>query len=174
MRQHRVVTAPLLTLLVAALAMQPAPARAAGHLAARVDGSFGNGAGAGTFEGTLMLSGFERRGDRLVAVGTLDGTLSDAAGKQLGEIEDRAVAAVVELGSLTASCERATLKVRLDDVDAGGVRVQPQPVEIEIPVTAVPGQRLRDPLCELGKAATPSADLGALAKQLDGVLAALE
>ncbi len=173
MRLHRVLASALLTLLVAALAVLPVPARGAGNLAVRVGGSFTDGAGEGVFEGTLAVEKFERRGNRLVAVGTLDGTVTDATGKQLGEIEDRAVTAVVD-GSVTASCERAALDVRLEDVDVAGARAHLQPVEIEIAANAVPNHRLDAPLCELGKVVGPSADLGAVAKQLDVVLTALE
>jgi hypothetical protein len=171
MRLHRLFASALLTLLVAAVAV--APARAAGNLAVRVDGSFTDGAGEGVFEGTLSVAKFERRGDRLVAVGSLDGTVADATGKQLGEIEDRAVTAVVD-GSVAASCERAALEVRLEDADVAGVRLHLQPVEIEIAANAVPGHRLDAPLCELGKVVGPSADLGAVATQLGVVLTALE
>lgn len=182
MAPHRTLASTLLAPLVAALAVLPAPALAAGNLAARVDGSFTDGAGEGAFEGTLTLAGFERRGDHLLAKGTLDGAAVDAAGKQLGEVEDLAVAATVDLGSVTASCERAALEVRLDDVDAAGVRVHLQPVEIEIAANAVPRGRLQGPLCELGKVVgevagevvRPGADLAAVATRLDGVLAALE
>lgn len=173
MKLHRALGSALLALLVAALAVLPAPARAAGNLAVRVDGSFTDGAGEGVFEGTLSVAKFERRGDRLVAAGTLDGTAADATGKQLGEVEDRAVTAIVD-GSVAASCERAALQVRLDDLDVAGARVHLQPVEIEIAANAVPGHRLDAPLCELGKVVGPSADLAAVAKQLDVVLTALE
>ena len=75
---------------------------------------------------------------------------------------------------MTASCERAALDVRLEDLDVAGVRAHLQPVEIEIAASAVPGHRLDAPLCELGKVVGPSADLAAVARQLDLVLTALE
>ena len=53
------------------------------------------------------------------------------------------------------------------------MRAHLQPVEIEIAANAVPGNRLGAPLCELGKVVGAS-DLGAVAKQLDVVLTALE
>jgi hypothetical protein len=159
---------------LAALVLTPAPVRAAGNLAARVDGSFTDAAGEGVFEGTLTLSGFERRGDRLVALGTLDGTFADATGKQLGDLDGRALVLAVDAASLAASCERCTLKLRLEDVEGAGVRAHLQPVEVEIGAGAAPDHRLEAPLCELAKLVGPSADLGAVAQGLDRVLAALE
>jgi hypothetical protein len=44
-----------------------------------VSGSFSDGSG-GTFSGTLDINRFEARRGALVAVGTIDGTLTDAAG----------------------------------------------------------------------------------------------
>jgi hypothetical protein len=168
------VTSALLALLVAG-AFGTADARGAGgNLAARVDGSFDDKSGAGTFEGTVTLSGFERRGERLFAIGSLDGGFTDAAGKQVAEVEDRPVAAPVDVGSLAASCERAELLVPLDDVEAGGVRARLQPVRVEIGAAAAPKHRLDAPLCELGKVVGPSADLAAVAQGLDRVLAALK
>jgi len=168
MRLHRAFP---LVLLVAAL-LAPAPA-SANHFAVRVDGSFTDAAGEGTFEGTLSLSRFERHGDRLVVVGSLDGRLTDATGKQLGEVEDRGVTATVDLGSLAASCERTSLRVGLEDLDAAGVRAHLQPAEVEIAANAVPGGGLQAPLCALAEAVRPSADLGAVAQRLEAVLAAL-
>jgi hypothetical protein len=166
----------LVLLLGAGLAaIGPTPARGGGgNLAARVDGSFSDAAGEGTFEGTLTLSGFERRDDGLVAVGTLDGAFTDGAGKVLGEVEDRAVALAVDPSTLVASCESAKLTIPLGDLDGAGVASHLQPVEVEIGATAVPGHRLDAPLCDLAAAAGSGADTGALAAQLDRVLAALE
>jgi len=173
MKRHPFIPA-LLALLVAG-SFGIASARAAGgNLAARVDGSFGDGTSAGIFEGTLTLSGFERRGDSLFAVGSLDGSFTDGAGKQIAEVEGRPVAVPVDAGSLAASCERAVLVVPLDEVEGGGVRARLQPVRVEIDAAAAPKHRLDAPLCELAKVVGPSADLAAVAQGLDRVLAALE
>ncbi|HEV8241736.1 MAG TPA: hypothetical protein VGS57_20405 [Thermoanaerobaculia bacterium] len=175
MRSHRVVASTFaMSFALGALVLTAAPSRAAGNLAARVDGSFSDAAGEGTFEGTLTLTGFEQRGDGLVANGTLDGSFTDGAGKKLGELDDRALTLPVERASLTASCESASLTLRLDDVDGAGVRAHLQPVEVEINAGAVPKGRLGEPLCELGKLVKGSGDAGAVAQGLDRVLAALE
>ena len=174
MTSHRVLASAICSFALTALVLTAAPAQAAGNLAARVDGSFTDAAGEGVFEGTLMLSRFERRGDGLVAVGTLDGSFTDGAGKPLGELDARELTLPVERASLAASCDRATLTLRLADVDGAGVSAHLQPVEVEIGARAAPNHRLDGPLCDLGKLVGGSADLGAVAQGLDRVLAALE
>lgn len=175
MSSHRVFASAFATFFAfAALVLTAAPAHAAGNLAARVDGSFSDAAGEGVFEGTLTLTGFEQRGDGLVALGTLDGSFTDGAGKKLGDLDSRALTLPVEGASLSASCERASMTLRLDDVDGAGVRAHLQPVEVEIDASAVPKGRLQEPLCDLGKLVKGSAGAGAVAQGLDRVLAALE
>jgi hypothetical protein len=174
MSSHRVFASAFISFALAALVLTSAPAQAAGNLAARVDGSFTDPAGEGSFEGTLTLTGFTRRGDGLVAQGTLDGTFTDGAGKRLGELEERALTLPVDRASLAASCEKASLTLRLEDVDGAGVSAHLQPVEVEIGAGAAPDHRLEVPLCDLGKLMGGSADLGAVAQGLDRVLAALE
>jgi hypothetical protein len=172
---HRLLASAFASLFaLVALVLTPAPAGAAGNLAARVDGSFTDAAGEGVFEGTLTLSRFEHRGDRLVAIGTLDGSFTDGAGKGLGELDGRELVLPVEASSLAASCERCALTLRLEDVDGAGVRAHLQPVEVEIGAGAAPKNRLAVPLCDLAKMVGPSADLGVVAQGLDRVLAALE
>jgi len=174
MRFHRVFVSFLCSFALAALFLTSAAARAAGNLAARVDGSFTDAAGEGAFEGTLTLSSFELRGEQLVAHATLDGNFTDGAGKRLGELEDRELTLPVDRASVAASCEKATLTLRLDDVEGGGVRAHLQPVEVEIGAGAAPDHKLDVPLCDLGKVVGGSGGLGAVAQGLDRVLAALE
>jgi hypothetical protein len=174
MSSQRVLASALGSFALAALLLTPAPAKAAGNLATRVDGSFTDAAGEGSFEGTLTLTGFTRRGDGLLAQGTLDGTFTDGAGKRLGELDSRDLTAAVDRASLAASCDKASLTLRLEDLDGGGVRAHLQPVEVEIAAGAAPDHRLEVPLCDLGKLMGGAADSGALAQGLDRVLAALE
>jgi hypothetical protein len=165
--------AAALALPLAAVLAAPAVA-SHGNFAARVDGSFTDAAGEGSFDGTLTLARFERRGDALVAVGTLDGTFTDATGKQLGELADREVALTLPLAALRASCKQATMTLRPTDAEAAGLRAHLRPVEVEIAASAAPGHRLDAPLCELAGALEGEVDAGVVAERLDRVLAALE
>lgn len=163
----------LLTTGMAALAPRPALA-GGGNLAARVDGSFTDAAGDGSFEGTLTVAGFARQGDHLVARGTLDGTFTDGAGKTLVELTDRPLELAVDAAALSASCQLAKLVLTAPELEASGVTATLQPVEVEIGANAVPAKRLEGPLCDLAKALGSAGDLDAVAQQLDRVLAALE
>ena len=175
MSSHRIFASAFVSLFaLVPLVLTASSARAAGNLAARVDGSFSDAAGEGVFEGSLTLTGFEQRGDGLVALGTLDGSFTDGAGKKLGDLDDRALTLPIEGASLAASCERASMTLRLEDVDVAGVRAHLQPVEVEIDAGAVPKGRLQEPLCDLGKLVKGSAGAGAVAQGLGRVLAALE
>src|SRR5438105_1958803 len=53
-----------------------------------VSGTFDDGNGPGTFSGTLDISRFDGRAGALVAVGTIDGTLTNALGIT-STVEDR-------------------------------------------------------------------------------------
>jgi hypothetical protein len=64
--------------------------------------------------------------------------------------------------------------VRLDDVTGAGVTAKLQPVEVEVGASAAAGHGLDGPLCDLAKALEGKAGAGAVAEQLDRVLAALE
>ena len=139
MKSHRVlVSACTGFFALGAIFLTSTPALSAGNLAARVDGSFTDAAGEGVFEGTLAFSGFERRGERLVAHGTLDGTFTDGAGKKLGDLDGRDLTLAIDPSSVAASCERASLTLRLEDVDGAGVRAHLQPVEVEIGAGGAP------------------------------------
>ena len=161
---------PMLTLATGLLVGGAvAPAQAA--LMTRVDGSFGSG---GTFDGAVTLQGFQAQGDRLVAVGTLDGELTDAAGESLGEVRDQPVRLAVNPGSLAASCEQLSARLGPTSVQARSQSVELGAVELEIGARASRGSRLRELLCGVGEKLGRGAAASALASDLDQVLAALE
>src|SRR5213082_910975 len=60
-----------------------------------VSGKFDDGNGPGTFSGTLDISRFDGRAGALVAVGTIDGTLTNALGIT-NTVADRPVSLPVE------------------------------------------------------------------------------
>jgi hypothetical protein len=137
---------------------------------ARVDGSFGSG---GQFDGAVTLRTFDVSGGRLVAVGTVDGTLTDAAGEEVGELRDEAVRLPLQAGSLAASCDVMSARLGPVTVTAAGQRVEIAPVELEIAARASRGEGLREQLCDLAKRVADGEAPAALARALDRVLAAL-
>jgi hypothetical protein len=164
----------LLALTCGLLLLAPAGASAKGNLTSRCDGGFTNAAGDGTFEGSLTFERFERRGDHLVALASLDGAFTDGTGKELGDLPEHSVVLAVDRDSLAASCQRVKMTLRPDDAEGAGVRAKLRPVQLEIAATASPQHKLDGPLCDLAKSVGPRADLDVVAQQLDRVLAALE
>src|SRR5436189_5885538 len=67
-----------------------------------VSGTFDDGNGPGTFSGTLDISRFDGRAGALVAVGTIDGTLTNALGIT-NTVADRPVILPVEYVSVSSS-----------------------------------------------------------------------
>jgi hypothetical protein len=155
-------------LLAGALAV-PAAAQS-GNLMTRVDGSFGNG---GTFDGAVTLQRFETDGDRLLAVGSLDGTLTDAAGESLGEVRSQPVRLPVDRASLKATCDLVSARLGPLGVEAAGQRVELATVELEIAARASRAPRLRELLCRLAERLAAGEAPQALAGDLDRILAAL-
>ncbi|HEV8631186.1 MAG TPA: hypothetical protein VGV61_12785 [Thermoanaerobaculia bacterium] len=182
--RDRIAARVVLTLLLGAVAMpvsvaaKSAAGKSAGdqggNLATRVEGSFDNPAGAGSFDGTLTLNGFARRGDRIGAAATLEGTFTDGAGKELGDLPEQAVTISLDPAAVSATCQRAKLTLDAGAVDGAGVHARLQPVELEIDANTVPGHKLDGLLCELAKLVQPAPDAGAVAQQLDRILDALE
>jgi hypothetical protein len=166
--------ASLLLVTAGASLLAPPPAYGgAGNLAARVEGSYQAASGEGRFEGTLAVAAFAREGDRLVARGTVDGTFTDAAGKEVAEATDRAIVLEVDAARLSASCQVVKSVLTPPDLEVSGLKAKLEPVEVEIGANAVPAGRLEGPLCDLAKT-VGGGDLDAVAQQLDRVLAALE
>ena len=158
----------LATGLLVGLAAAPAAAQAG--LMTRVDGSFGGG----TFDGAVTLQGFAAQGDRLVAVGILDGQLTDAAGASLGEVRDQPVRLALAPGSLSASCELLSARLGPTAVELQSQRVEIAAVELEIGARASRGAQLREALCGVGEKLAGGAAPRALAGDLDRVIAALD
>ena len=155
--------------LAASLGLAGSAAAAQGNLSSRVDGTVTSGQG--TFDGSLVVARFEVRGDRLVAIGTLDGTVTGADGKA-SEMPERDVVLSVQRESLAATCEQARVRLQGAPVEAAGTQVELQPVELEI--GAGRNARLRESLCELSRLLANAADPGVVGKQLGTVLSALE
>src|SRR2546423_9100387 len=72
-----------------------------------VSGTFNDGNGPGTFSGTLDITRFEGRGGTLVAVGTIDGTLTNALGVT-SSIADRSVSLPVSVSLSATNANVAT------------------------------------------------------------------
>jgi hypothetical protein len=156
--------------LLLALALAAAlPLAAHADVTTRVDGS---APGSATFEGSVTLTGFAAEGDRVVAVGTLSGTLEDGAGEPLAEADGQPLRLAVERGALRASCDLLTARLQAGEVQVGGQGVRLEAIELEIPARAG-GAPLRETLCRLAEMLRGQPDAGSLAASLDAALRAL-
>ena len=160
----RHIFALLLALLIAALA-----GTAHADVTSRVDGS---GPDAATFEGSVTLTGFTAQGDRVVAVGTLSGTLADAAGETVGEADGVPLRLALDRGSLRATCDLLAARLGPSEAQVGGRAVRLEAIELEVPARAG-GAPLRDLLCRLAEALNGQPSAGSLAESLDAALRAL-
>jgi hypothetical protein len=162
----------LVVALLAALGSATAHAARRGNLSTRVEGTVVGGPGS-FGGGSLVVSSFELRDGKLVALGSLDGTIRGADGKSI-DMAERDVVLTVDRATLAATCDQAKLRLLPIEVAEGGVRVRLEPIELEIAAANATGPRLRDSLCELSRLLTTSANDGAVNKQLGIVLDGLE
>jgi hypothetical protein len=142
-----------------------------GNLATRVEGTVTSGPG--SFDGSLVVGAIELGDGKLVARGSLDGTVTGADGKA-HEMAPRDVTLALDRAALAATCDQAHVRLQGTEIEGGGARVRLQPVELEIAARASATGKLHDALCELSRLLANQAADAALAKQLGVVLDALQ
>jgi hypothetical protein len=152
-----------------ALALAALPPAAHADLTSRVDGS---APGSATFEGSVTLTAFAADGDRVVARGTLSGTLEDAAGEPVAEADGQPLRLAVDRGSLRASCDLLAARLQAGEVQVGGRAVRLEAIELEVPARAG-GAPLREILCGLAEALRGQPSAASLAASLDAALRTL-
>ena len=155
--------------LALALALAALPLAAHADVTTRVDGS---APGSATFEGTVTLTGFAADGDRVVATGTLSGTLEDGAGEPIAEIDGQPLRLAVDRAALRATCDLLTARLQAGEVQVGGQGVRLEAIELEVPARAG-GAPLRETLCRLAEMLRGQAAAGSVAESLDAALRAL-
>ena len=155
--------------LALALALAALPLAAHADVTTRVDGS---APGSATFEGSVTLTGFAADGDRVVATGTLSGTLEDGAGERIAETDGQPLRLAVDRGALRATCDLLTARLQAGEVQVGGQGVRLEAIELEVPARAG-GAPLRETLCRLAEMLRGQAAAGSVAESLDAALRAL-
>jgi hypothetical protein len=132
----------------------------------------GTTSAAGTaFSGTLNIQRFARQNGSLVAIGTVVGTLTDAAGVVTNVVQ--AVAVPVNTDATTASCEILHLVLGPLDLNLLGLTVHLDQVVLDI--TAVPGagNLLGNLLCAIAGLLNGTSPLTGLVTLLNNLLGAL-
>ena len=103
----------------------------------------------GTFKGVLNVTSFAVQNNSLVALGTLNGTVRNSAGKVIGTVH-QAVSVPVNL--VDPSCTILTLVLGPIHLDLLGLVIDTN--QITVTITAQPGTLLGGLLCQLAGATT--------------------
>lgn len=165
----------LVTLAVALFAgaiAAPANAEPRTDYAVTVDNVVGDVVGGGDFAGEFVITDIVRQGGQVLAVGTLTGTLTDAAGGVVGTV-DQALQLPVDLAQTAAgsSCEILHLVLGPLDLNLLGLEVHLDTVDLLIEATPGAGNLLGNLLCSVaGLLNNPGNPLGAIANLLDRIL----
>ena len=169
--RNRFVAAAILVLFaVAAILPLPssseAQAKKAGGITVPITGSTADG---GSFVGTMDIQRFAVQGSQIVAVGTLTGTLRDAAGAVIGNVV-RTAALPVNSALTQAACEILHLELGPLDLNLLGLEVHLDRVVLDI--TAVPGagNLLGNLLCAVANLLNGSGPLANIVTLLNQIL----
>ena len=146
-----------------------------------VSGTFNDGNGPGTFSGTLDITRFEGRGGTLVAVGTIDGTLTNALGLT-SSIADRPVSLPVTNASVGTSAgpsasavttQQAAQDCQILHLDFGGITLDVlgigltlSPISLDLTLSGLLGNLLCGLLGALGGGAPAQAQAAQLNQAL--------
>lgn len=155
----------LLVALAPAALAAPQAAPSTGTLTTPITGTVANG---GTFAGTLNITRFVNQGGTLAAVGTLTGTLTNAAGAVIGTVTN--VPVTVPVAAASGSCQILNLTLGPLDLNLLGLMVHLNQVVLNISAQPGPGNLLGNLLCAVANLLNGGAPLGALAGLLNNIL----
>jgi hypothetical protein len=172
------------SLLIAAPNAQAAPVRAAAAttpVSAPVTGSFtdANG-GTGVFDGTFTPSKFSSTSTDVLATGTLTGTLTDAAGTEVGTVNktistpvDREASGAGASTLAAASCQILDLRLQPLDLDLLGLVVHLDTVHLNLSAVPGAGALLGNLLCAVTGLLDGAGALAQISALLNQILAIL-
>jgi hypothetical protein len=166
----------LLTLPIAASAQTTNSAKSA--LAIPVTGSFAPSttsgplatAGTGNFAGTFNIQQFANQNGNLVAIGTLVGTLTNAAGQVTSVVINNVTAPVT---AATGSCSILSLTLGPLHLDLLGLVIDLNQVNLNITAQPGPGNLLGNLLCDVANLLNGGGVLGNLSNLLNQLLGSL-
>jgi hypothetical protein len=127
-------------------------------------------AGVGTFTGTLTVSSFQLVDGAINAVGTINGTITNAAGATVGAVSGPIT---VPLASFTGTCTILTLNTGAINLSVLGLNVSLSPISLVITATAAPGNLLGNLLCSVANLLNSNGTLSALTGLLNQILGAI-
>ena len=118
----------------------------------------GTTADGGNFTGTLTITQFTAQNGQLAAVGTLTGTLVDAAGNTVGQVSQT----VTVPAQISGSCQILHLELGPLDLDLLGLQVHLDRVVLDITAQQGPGNLLGNLLCAIANLLNGNASQNAL------------
>jgi len=124
----------------------------------------------GTFTGVFNLTRFVVRNGQLAAVGTLSGTITNAAGQTVGSIFRTITLALI---NINATCDILHLEIGPIDLNLLGLVVHVDKIVIDIDAESGPGNLLGNLLCAIANLLNNNGPLAGLVNLLNQILAAL-
>ena len=172
---HRKITAlALIMALASMLTLAPMAATAATTTTATAAGLtipvIGTVPGGGTFNGTLTVTRFIARNGELFAVGTLAGTVTNAAGAVLGSVLRNVLLAVT---NVTGTCDILHLELGPIDLNLLGLVVHVDKIVIDIDAQSGPGNLLGNLLCAIANLLNNNGPLADIVRLLNQILGQL-
>lgn len=124
----------------------------------------------GTFTGVFNLTRFVVQNGQLAAVGTLTGTVTNAAGQTVGAIVRNITLSLI---TINATCDILHLELGPIDLNLLGLVVHVDKIVIDIDAQSGPGNLLGNLLCAIANLLNNNGPLAGLVNLLNQVLGAL-
>ena len=124
----------------------------------------------GAFTGIFNLTRFVVRNGQLAAVGTLTGTVTNAAGQTVGAIVQTIT---LSLLNISGTCDILHLELGPIDLDLLGLVVHVDKIVIDIDAQSGPGNLLGNLLCAVANLLNANGPLATLANLLNQILGQL-
>jgi hypothetical protein len=121
----------------------------------------------GSFDGTFTLTKFANQGGSLVAIGTLNGTLTDAAGNLLNTVTNQQV--TLPVTTISSTCDILHLELGPLDLTLLGLNVHLDKIVLDITATQG-GGLLGDLLCAVADLLNNNGPLNTIVTLLNNVL----
>jgi len=149
-------------------AATPTPASAAAFQGLQIPINFSSPNG--TFTGIFSLTRFVIRNGQVAAVGTLTGTVTNAAGQTVGAI---AQTLTLSLININATCDILHLELGPIDLNLLGLVVHVDKIVIDIDAQSGPGNLLGNLLCAVANLLNTNGPLSTLVSLLNQILGQL-
>lgn len=124
----------------------------------------------GAFTGVFSLTRFVIRNGQVAAVGTLTGTVTNAAGQTVGAIVQTVTLSLI---TINATCDILHLELGPIDLNLLGLVVHVDKIVIDIDAQSGPGNLLGNLLCAIANLLNTNGPLSQLVNLLNQILALL-